>query len=451
MSEPVTPLDDSTAAVNIAELMREIRERIKADMEAHRDERAALSPLAGKFVDARGIKYGDLQHAENLRYLNVNYNFESKLTPDSVVTHRGGLLGRLVVLFKRKSIGFLRNSLLARYLEGESGFVQHLVRHLNDTGRYIDARDERISRDLEVMLQRVDDEKTQAIFALQRQMVDLVGGFEQRLAQVDAMVRGLEGIMTNGKLLMNPAPPVARQAEASDKGVAAPDPSYLLLENRFRGSESEIARRLGVYVDLFKGATGPVLDIGCGRGELQRLFKEASIDSYGVDLDAVMVNQSIANGCKVMYGDGIAHLRSLEDGSLGGVVAIQVVEHLTRQQLHELFALAKVKVRKGGKIAFETINPQSLLALSSNYFRDPTHVWPMHPDTLGYMATLAGLKIVETKMLSPVAVNHLLKEIPVDSSHTPAVGDAIRRINDNFGQLNRLIYGFQDYCLVLEA
>jgi hypothetical protein len=54
-------------------------------------------------------------------------------------------------------------------------------------------------------------------------------------------------------------------------------------------------------------------------------------------------------------------------------------------------------------------------------------------------------------MLSPVAVNHLLKEIPVDSSHTPAVGDAIRRINDNFTQLNRLIYGFQDYCLVLEA
>jgi O-antigen chain-terminating methyltransferase len=132
-------------------------------------------------------------------------------------------------------------------------------------------------------------------------------------------------------------------------------------------------------------------------------------------------------------------------------VAIQVVEHLTREQLKELCELVKRKVRPGGRIAFETINPQSLLALSSNYFRDPTHVWPMHPDTLGYMATLAGLRIIETKMLSPVAPNHLLKEIPIDSSHTPAVGDAINRINENIGQLNRLLYGFQDYCIVLEA
>jgi O-antigen chain-terminating methyltransferase len=164
-----------------------------------------------------------------------------------------------------------------------------------------------------------------------------------------------------------------------------------------------------------------------------------------------MVNVANANGCKTVYGDGIAHLRTLPDRSLGGLVAIQVVEHLTRQQLQELMELAKSKVKAGGRIAFETINPQSMLALSSNYFRDPTHVWPMHPDTLGYMATLAGLRILETKMLSPVSPTHLLKDIPVDSSHTPAVADAVSRINQNFQQLNRLLYGFQDYCLVLEA
>jgi hypothetical protein len=64
---------------------------------------------------------------------------------------------------------------------------------------------------------------------------------------------------------------------------------------------------------------------------------------------------------------------------------------------------------------------------------------------------LAGLAIKETRMLSPVAMNHLLKEIPVDSSHKPAVADAIHRINENIAQLNRLLYGYQDYCLVLEA
>jgi 2-polyprenyl-3-methyl-5-hydroxy-6-metoxy-1,4-benzoquinol methylase len=463
MSEPVRSLEGSQVAegpptspsvgqIDIVALMTDIRKRILSDMERHRDERAAISPLAGKFVDSRGIKYGDLQHAENLRYLNTHYPFETKLSGLEIVTHRRGLIGKLVVLFKRKVTGFLRNSVFAQYLAAERGFVEHLVRHLNDTGRYIDARDERISKELEIMMQRADDEKTQTIFALQRQLVDLSTGFDQRLAQIDSMVRGLEGIINNSHNLSNPNPPLAPIASASESSrTTEPSRSYLLLENRYRGSEEEIGRRTRIYPDIFKDARGTVLDIGSGRGELLRLFKAAGIESYGVDLDTVMVNVANSNGCKTLYGDGIAHLRTLADASLGGVVAIQVVEHLTREQLKELCELVKQKVRPGGRIAFETINPQSLLALSSNYFRDPTHVWPMHPDTLGYMATLAGLKIIETRMLSPVSPNHLLKEIPVDSSHTPAVGDAINRINENISQLNRLIYGYQDYCIVLEA
>jgi SAM-dependent methyltransferase len=462
MSQPVRPLetekikstdstqDSANPEIDIAALMKEIRGRIRDDMERHRDERISISPLAGKFVDARGIKYGDLQHAENLRFLNVNYPFETQLSGAEISSHRKGLIGRVVVLFKRKLTSFLRNSIFARYLVAERQFVEHLVRHLNDTGRYIDARDEAVTKELELLSRRIDDEKTASIFALQRQMVDLAAGFDQRLGQVDSMVRGLEGIINNFGAVVSPNPPMAIEKE-KEAACAPAKLSYLLLENRFRGSEAEISRRTVIYPELFKDARGPVLDIGCGRGELLRQLGSAGINAYGVDLDTVMVNVANSNGCKAMYGDGIAHLRSLDDGALGGLVAIQVVEHLTRDQLKELCELAKRKVKTGGRIALETINPQSLLALSSNYFRDPTHVWPMHPDTLGYMATLAGLKVIDTKMLSPVAPNHLLKEIPVDSSHTPAVADSINRINENISQLNRLIYGFQDYCLVLEA
>lgn len=443
MSEPVRTLEDTeTSKVDIAALMSDIREKIKADMEKHRDERITVSPLAGKFVDAQGIKFGDLQHAENLRYLNTSYAFETALTPDSVVTHRTGLLGKLIVKCKRTAISFIRNSILAPYLAQERAFVEHLVRHVNDIGRYVDARDARISRDLELMIRRIDDEKTHTLSGIET-------GFEQRLAHVDAMVRGLEGIINNlGAISVN-NPPTAPTAEAN--GEPTPPKSYLLLENRYRGSEAEIEKRLAIYPRIFSGAKGPVLEIGSGRGELQRLLRAAKIDSYGVDLDTVMVNVANSNGCKTLYGDGISHLRSVADRSLGGLVAIQVVEHLSREQLSELCDLAKRKVRQGGRIAFETINPQSMLALSSNYFRDPTHVWPMHPDTLGYMATLAGLKIVETKMLSPVAANHLLREIPIDSSHTPAIADALSRLNRNISQLNGLLYGYQDYCLILEA
>lgn len=450
MSTPVRNVQSSPEPYSdITALMAEIRERIKADVERNRDARQALSPLAGKFVDERGIKYGDLQHAENLRFLNINYLFETRLSPAAVSTHRRGLLGRIIVAAKRKIIRFLREGILADYLSAERMFVEHLVRHLNETGRYIDARDERNTKDLEKLIQRIDDEKSHAIFSLQRQLGELAGSFEQRIKIVDAMVRGLEGIVNNFPGYTNTQVPQAAQNRSSEEIRA--DVSYLLLENRYRGSESEIAERQRIYPEIFRGSTGPILEIGSGRGELQRLFATAGIQSYGVDLDVAMVNVANSQGCNTLHGDGIAHLRQVPDNSLGGLVAIQVVEHLTRQQLDELCSLAALKVRRGGRIAFETINPQSLLALSSNYFRDPTHVWPMHPDTLGYMGTLAGLKIAEIKMLSPVSPQHLLKDIPIDSSHTPAVADAVRRINENFQQLNRLLYGFQDYCLVLEA
>jgi 2-polyprenyl-3-methyl-5-hydroxy-6-metoxy-1,4-benzoquinol methylase len=454
MTEPVRPLQqDKEPEVNIQKLMEQIRERVREDAQKHRDTMPAMVPTAARFSDEQGIKAGSLQHSENLRFLNLNYAFETKLSPDRIVTHRSGVVGRIIVKLKRKLLSFLRTALFNDYLQAERQYQENLVRYLNEVGRYIDARDGQLFGELVRKVDgdvtriadrvgRVDDEKTSAIFALEHD-------FLARLARVDSLVCGLEGIINN--LRQYTSQDVPQAEEGASTRAAKADLSYLLLENRYRGAESEIERRLRVYPPLFRRAPGTVLEIGSGRGELQRLFKESGVSSYGVDLDVVMVNVANSHGCNTKYGDGIAHLRTLADKSLGGIIAIQVVEHLTSDQLRELMELGKAKVKKGGTIVFETINPQSLLALSSNYFRDPTHVWPLHPDMLGYMATLAGLTVKETKMLSPVSPHYLLKELPSDSSHTPAVAEAVRRLNLNMQQLNSLLYGFQDYCLVLEV
>lgn len=447
MSESVrelAPQGRPDALTDIPTLMAQIRERIKSDIDANLDSRAGLSRAAARFTDESGISYGDMQLSEELKFLNRHFSYRGRIDEGSITSHRPGLLGRLIVKLKRFLAIFTRDSVLRDYLQAEEDFHINLVRFLNDMARYVDARDKHSL----AMLSRVDDEKSLAIFGVEKQLRDLSEAFEDRVKGVDAMVRGLEGMLNNLGSIRATNPPRAAELQSAPPSA---DISYLLLENRYRGSEEEIERRLAVYPPIFKGAKGSVLEIGSGRGELQRLLHREGIRSYGIDLDVAMVNVANAAGCETAHGDGIAHLRSVPDRSLGGLVAVQVVEHLTRDQLAELFSLAKQKLMPGTKVALETINPQSVLALSSNYFRDPTHVWPLHPDTLGYMATLAGLAIAETKMLSPVAPNQLLKEIPVDSSHLPAVADAIRRINVNIQQLNRLLYGFQDYCLVLEV
>lgn len=449
---------------DIRALMQEIRDRVKQAVEEGEIAPPLYRPHPGDPDAGATRKAGELVYSEELRYLNLNYGHSSFPTPESITSHRPGVVGKVIVKLKRKLLSMVWRW-LSEHFAAEREYKAHLVRYLNDVAKYVDARDasnfwelihkvdvdvanaleriERIRDDIGASLLATESRLGDAIHAHLGALRSIAAKHDSELTVLDSVVRGMESI-------------VARPGEAGVLPIATEghrekiDYSYLLLENRFRGSEAEIAQRLSIYPPLFLDASGPVLEIGPGRGELLTLFKEARINCYGVDTDAAMVEAAIEKGHNVTLGDGIAHLASLPDGSLGGIIAIQVVEHLSRDTLAELFALAKRKVVSGGKVIFETINPRSLLALSSNYFRDPTHVWPLHPDTLSYSMQCAGLSIVEVKMLSKVPDEAMLRPIPVDEYLSPKWSETVQRINHNIAQLNDLLYGFQDYCVVAE-
>ena len=69
---------------------------------------------------------------------------------------------------------------------------------------------------------------------------------------------------------------------------------------------------------------------------------------------------------------------------------IQVIEHLTAQDAMDLVALAARKVRPGGKVIIETVNPQSLYVFARSFYLDPTHVRPVHPAYLEFLFREAG-------------------------------------------------------------
>src|SRR5690606_3531955 len=99
-----------------------------------------------------------------------------------------------------------------------------------------------------------------------------------------------------------------------------------------------------------------LLDIGCGRGELIDVAREAGIEARGVDLDTELVAQARTRGHDAVLGDGIALLRDAAGGSLGAVSAIHVIEHLEVDQLEALFRESLRALRPGGMALFETIN-----------------------------------------------------------------------------------------------
>ena len=173
-------------------------------------------------------------------------------------------------------------------------------------------------------------------------------------------------------------------------------PDYFAFETRMRGDTALVRERQRAYVDVLRDAA-PVLDVGCGRGELLALLRDAAVEARGVDADADMVAYARGEGVDVEHGDLLETLERADE--LGGIFAGQVVEHLPPAQLVRFLELARTKLRSGGVLVVETINPLSPLALR-NYFADLTHAQPLVPETLVLLVRHAGFGDVETRYLN---------------------------------------------------
>ncbi len=164
---------------------------------------------------------------------------------------------------------------------------------------------------------------------------------------------------------------------------------YRGFEDLFRGPEEMIRHRQRVYLDLLT-ERGPVLDAGCGRGEFLDLLAELGIERRGVDLDAGMVARCREKGHdEVEQGDVVEVLERTPEGSLGAVFSAQVIEHLDFPRLQRFLELSRSRLRPGGLLIAETVNPHSARALKA-FWVDPSHRHPLFPETMLSLCALAG-------------------------------------------------------------
>jgi SAM-dependent methyltransferase len=209
-------------------------------------------------------------------------------------------------------------------------------------------------------------------------------------------------------------------------------------EEQFRGTRDDL---LNIYRDLAARLEGysPVVDIGCGRGEFLELLAERGVLAKGIELDARLVEGAAALGLDVEHGDGLTYLAKQADASLGGIALIQVIEHLTPQQTIDLVALSAEKLRPGGRMVIETVNPQSLYVYAHSFYLDPTHVRPVHPSYLSFLFSEAGFAHVEIDWRSPTPREDVLEDV--------AAADATEKAN--VARLNQLLFAPQDYALIV--
>jgi O-antigen chain-terminating methyltransferase len=245
------------------------------------------------------------------------------------------------------------------------------------------------------------------------------------------------------------SPPVA-PAGAGPASGAGDAYKYVAFEDQFRGSETEIRERLADYVPYFEGATD-VLDIGCGRGELLDLLAARGIGARGLDLNPEMVDVCRSRGLNAVQADALGYLNGLPDESLGGLIAVQVVEHLDAGYLTAMLQAAFHKLRPGARVVLETINPACWVAFFESYIRDLTHVRPVHPQTLQYLLLASAFTRVEIVYRSPVADK--LQSVapaarPAGAAAPDAVAELVTAFNANVERLNARMFTYLDYAAV---
>jgi len=321
---------------------------------------------------------------------------------------------------------------------------------------------ERLTNALIVFLQQItafvetkDRELAAEVGARINTVAETIGPVAELRTQVNVLQRALRnapGTAAPG----TPAPVAPHQHQAP--GTKHPAPAefqYVAFEDEFRGSDAAIADKVRAYVPLFSAASGTVVDIGCGRGELLAALQAAGVAARGVDANGEMVAIARERGLDVAHADAIAFLDVFDDDSIGGVVATQVVEHMEPAYLSRFLATASRKLRAGAPIVLETINPACWLAFFSSYIRDLTHVRAVHPETLQYLVRANGFSDVRIVYSAPVPEHLRMKsvDLPADvlaaKDTTSSTLQALAHtINANAAILNSLMFTHMDYAAI---
>jgi O-antigen chain-terminating methyltransferase len=143
-----------------------------------------------------------------------------------------------------------------------------------------------------------------------------------------------------------------------------------------------------------------------------------------------MAEQCRERRLEVTESDGITHLRSLPDASIGAVTGFHIVEHLSFELLIQLLDETVRVLKPGGLAIFETPNPHNLLVGSANFYTDPTHRNPLPSPTLKFLAEARGLCRIEVINLHPFP----------EAFHV--VGSEVAE------RFNEYFYGAQDYAVM---
>jgi SAM-dependent methyltransferase len=149
------------------------------------------------------------------------------------------------------------------------------------------------------------------------------------------------------------------------------------------------------FEQLFEGALRPGqagLEIGFGHGALLAWLRESGLVVAGTELNTRLVELAAAAGFAAFAG-APRDVEGLQARRFDLIVGIDVAEHMTQEQLHELFAWARDHLAPGGRMVLRFPEGSSPLGLA-NQHGDFTHVTCLTRTKVESLALATGLRVV---------------------------------------------------------
>jgi 2-polyprenyl-3-methyl-5-hydroxy-6-metoxy-1,4-benzoquinol methylase len=167
-------------------------------------------------------------------------------------------------------------------------------------------------------------------------------------------------------------------------------------------TDVEIAARIqGKVYDRLMGKRmpqeldAPIYEAACGPGIFLKWAQNRGYTNLrGTDSSTQYCELARQATLPVVCTDSLADLAEQKDGSLAMIVAIDFIEHLTREILLDFLMLSRRKLRSGGSLILRAPNGDSPL-VARNLFNDITHQWAYTSSALKGLLEMIGFRSVE--------------------------------------------------------
>ncbi len=210
-------------------------------------------------------------------------------------------------------------------------------------------------------------------------------GYDRRVADLARRVVALEAGRDT------PPPLAPRHAAAGSRGYGPLSwEGAAALLDATRGDLAEVVSGLREDAAWLAGSA-PVLDLGSGRGELLRALGELGAAGSGVEANPVLAGRLREEGLRVEAGDLFVALEGLDDGAIGGVAALRLVEHLAPGEVAEMLQSARRVLRPGGRLLVEAAQLDP--AAPARFWEDPSRVRPYPPGALRVLVEDCGFTV----------------------------------------------------------